>query len=162
MAANTPAGATERAARELFERAQTALLTPAGKGERIYVSPLRSLRYQVTAPIGRINTQTGEQFRPEPKFAQFEDGMFRTSDKDIIAKLEGSHWYGNLIVQAEDVLKRTAEAQVARLNAIIEDIPEPFREGVLTSLQESLGKAVHELPPKGNGGKGKKSAEEAE
>ena len=148
--ANVPGAVAERAEQELFETARRALLIDEREGERVYVCRSRLHRLSKKHPIEQINLKTGEKFRPTPEVAQFEDGIYRTTDAEMQAHIEKCRDFGGTIRRAKDVIRQHAQDQVSRVEAMLEEIPEALRGDVLKRLRTMSGKdpEIIELPPR--------------
>lgn len=133
---------------------EAAALAPRADGEVVYQSKAVNFRLQITAPARKYDPNTGVTEEQKPKVAQFSGGVFRTSDPEVIARLETRNGrkapgFGfNLDYwRVEDAVEARRAADTEEFVAKLAADPE-FRERV-TSRLSALGDGFKlPTPPK--------------
>jgi hypothetical protein len=134
---------------------------PLEVGEKLFVSPSRNFRQQITSPKKRLDPGTGEDITPDAIQAKFEHYLFRTGDEFIIGKMLKSRAFGIEFYDAEVEVLRQSKAITARLLAKVKEYatPEMADEIIdqLRPLAVAKGKTSVDLPVRETGRGGSKA-----
>lgn len=115
--------------------------------EEVFESRCCSLRVQITSPADRMDPSTGYIIRGMPVFAQFRQGIFKTSDPMTIDRLKTntkSYGVGRLYWSAVDMRAATKIAAVQQISETIQAMPELVP--VLKQILEGEGFALPTPP----------------
>ncbi len=139
--------ATEKAKKaaakvEVDENGQ--LSTPVEFGSRF-----KEFRVQITSPADTFVPATGQVIKGRPKFAQFHDYSFRTTDAEIVKKLREYRHFGTMVFETSIVTAASEAAVVENILSTIKSDPK-VRQQVLASLEGREFAMPPTTPPAGS------------